>query len=148
MSLQTWCAKFYRCSAASKEATRTLLAAVEHSLKKWQGLRARHLKAHDIPISRYLVDRDDPIDILFIDGDTCALCHFYMSTDWECDCDRCILKEIRGVQCDESIDGEKSPFGSWLDNLDPEPMIKLLLVARRKVKADEKSGNKRGTKKS
>ncbi|AWP23473.1 hypothetical protein C4901_09125 [Acidiferrobacter sp. SPIII_3] len=122
MSLKTWKQEFYPVPANSPEALATLRAAVEHSLRKWRGLRLKALLKHDVCLSdkltvgrRRVCGQDGR---LAIDSGSCALC-------WSADvsCDSCLLARVSGFPCDAEGEG---PWRAFYRDDDPEPMIALL----------------------
>lgn len=116
MSKDTWLKTFYPKPAAAVPADE----AVEHSLRKWIGLRDVNKRAHRIP----------KIPIV-VGADSCALCCHYQFPD---DCGRCPLAYARGgAACDElhpllDIHGP-APWQEWVTHNNPEPMIYWLTQA-------------------
>ena len=140
MSLKTWKEEFYPVEADSPEAQASTRAAIEHSLRKWRGLRPEALRKHEVrlegPYNKEIVDNTgDRIDDRFgISGYSCALCHmaeFYI-------CDDCPLVKVSGVACDhaENID-EVSAWEVYIHTADPEPMIAQLEKALALVSGDK-----------
>lgn len=121
MSLKTWKAEFY--SEPTEEMTKK--AAIEHSIKKWIGLRPENLAKHECYFDKscdWVVRDDNTTDFLLIDSGTCALCVKYLS-DGDLPCLKCPLYKSLGYRCDGGI---TSPFVVWLLVQDPEPMIEAL----------------------
>lgn len=116
MSIQTWKYKYY--SELDPVNPPKGRAAIEHSLKKWRGLRPEVLQEHELcqdsADHRYIFEEfeSDP-DGMWIDCSSCALC-----LEFHSDCERC---PIEGA-CEEP-DAE---FVLWMDSGDPEPMIQRL----------------------
>lgn len=126
MSLESWKAEYYPIPA--DQTTRE--EAVAHSLKKWEGLRVIARAAHGVSIAKhssYLYDEDEN-NILGIDADSCALCFHAFGEG----CERCPLFLARGgVPCDGTREGEAdSPWHTWCESKDPEPMIHWLRKAQ------------------
>ena len=122
MSLDTWKAEFYPIPASACPPGQ----AVEHSLRKWRGLRKENLERHGI-------ERDGRfIGIEFRIGDeTCALCRIYYDhkAAYRDACNDCPIHQLTGARCDSSgspYDSFGSPYDSFVTNGDPEPMIALL----------------------
>lgn len=116
MSLKSWKAEFYTIEA--REVAEENAAA--HSLQKWIGLRQENLDKHEVFISSSLMTSvSDNKDNLGINGLSCSLCVLYHSAD----CDSCPLRNYLGGRCDGD---ERSPYGIFIDTLDPEPMISAL----------------------
>ena len=127
MSLQTWAAEFYP-EPAEAAAKRGEAAAVEHSLRKWEGLKAENLDRHDVGAgSRAIYDgRTD--QGLSLGGENCALCELRLEES----CRICPLYKARDCfACDRRRPDEGfSPWRSWTDNRNPEPMILWLTKAK------------------
>ena len=115
MSLRTWKKKHYRIDAEDVSPS----DAVAHSLKKWQGLRLPVLQKHGLLVLDDHIE-DDEGNILDIDGESCALCQAYVLIDYSCK--ECPLYEFLGHRCD-AVGG---PYRDWMEDQDPEPMIKAL----------------------
>ncbi len=124
MSLITWKKEFY--SRPLKKFTR--LQAIEHSLRKWEGLTRANLKKHGVePLSFIAKVITDGEDTLRIDTTTCALCHKYQYTQPKGnfdECAACPLYETLGKGCGDGHDDD--PFTAWGVRSDPKPMIKAL----------------------
>lgn len=122
MSAESWIAEFY-----PKPANKTAEGeAVQHSLQKWVGLRTESLYKHGL--------KEPPI---FIDGSSCALCHHYLDDDADFSdesnsrikptCQTCPLAQSMGRACDQEVEeASASPWSKWIDDINPEPMIKAL----------------------
>ena len=119
MSLKTWKEKHYNI-----RATQVLPEdAVEHGLRKWEGLDAKTLKEHGLELDYiYLIDINSG-DTLPITGSTCSLCRIYIDYAGENRCSKCPLFEILGEPCD---DNPTSPYSIFLATQDPQPMIEAL----------------------
>jgi hypothetical protein len=117
MSLESWKTEFYDVPADKFVGTCDQLAAAQHSLKKWLGLRQENLDAHDITI--HSVSH-------LIDASNCALCAVNPKS-----CATCSLFEVRGgFTCDEDSTKESlSPFHAFKLHSNQEPMIDLLKEA-------------------
>lgn len=115
MTLKTWKKEFYPKAPTKKMTTRE---AIEHSIKKWEGLRPENLEKHGMRISSHRIE--DELDDLDINADSCALCKkFYF--DFECV--ECPLYQQLGKRCDAN---SRSPYQIWRDKDNPVPMIKAL----------------------
>ena len=135
MSLETWQKKFY---PKTPTARLSKLAAIQHSLTKWVGLRRNNLIRHGLWVIRtgwnvYIgacVEGVDD-DRLEIGSDSCALCVKYLDPNTsgvEVDCKKCPLYHARaGIPCTAAgVSQKRSPYASWVWEGDPEPMIKAL----------------------
>lgn len=123
MSIKSWKEEFYPVSAMQvardtpREPKRSLdRALLEHSIKKWIGLRSTNIDKHGI---RYGVP-------IVIDASSCSLCRVYYTHGN--DCDGCPLMTKQGP-CDR----ENGPFRSSMRNGEPEPMIRALKRALKKL---------------
>lgn len=142
MSLKTWMEEFYPIEADElAEGGATETALIEHSLKKWLGLRPKSLAEHHVFLTdtQELVneDQEDYEGRLGIDSTTCALCarHLYAEkADFGTDCGSCHLYIVRGgTPCDRPRTSEDySPYREFCDNNNPDKMIYWL---RRALKA-------------
>jgi hypothetical protein len=135
MSFETWKAEFYPIPADKVKKK----DAIAHSLQKWIGLRKKNIKKHavlmellwDIP---YIFDDSRSIfSALSINADSCSLCHVYQENGG--DCLKCPISQERGgIRCDrETPKEELSPYGMFVHNQNPEPMIKILQICLDKV---------------
>lgn len=121
MSLATWKAEFYPLEAGECPKDQ----AVEHSLRKWKGLRAEALVRHDVTADCGQLKLRAADGYLSTDCSSCALCAHFLP------CKECPLARSRkGTPCDSRMPGEHmSPFVSWRDEFTPEPMIAALEAA-------------------
>ena len=120
MSLNSWKKEYYvgRVRTAGKGA----LTAVEHSLKKWEGLLPKNLKKHGVHISHNEVYNPETGASFPIDCTSCALCHSTIDKYQTIDCNECTITHATGQRCD----GNNSPYSAFLDHSNPKPMIKVL----------------------
>lgn len=127
MGIRSWKVEFY--APISKVAKQD---ATQHSLTKWTGLRAENLAKHELCAtsgaynSGMIFTEGEKYswnaNVKFVpDEDTCALCKHHVRGFPECE--TCPLKRFLGERCDEGLG---NPYGAWLDDQDPEPMIKAL----------------------
>lgn len=140
MSIETWKAKFYPIPASEVPAK----DALQHSLKKWQGLTDENLKKHGLrkPTSFSICEEQERHAGLTIDSSTCALCFHHMDgpPDYEGDdgdCRGCPLYDLRGMSC---FAGEAAPYAIYVGPLrDPQPMIRLIELAINKLKGKKRA---------
>lgn len=128
MSLKTWKKEFYPIDA--DETTKKEAAA--HSLRKWKGLTRENLRKHGLYRNgRAIREAGDPWGydlegkptIMYMDADSCALCHHFMWADADV-CVACPLaKVLGGTPCDR---GEQSPFRAFERMGRPAKMINAL----------------------
>lgn len=142
MSLATWKAQYYPVPAQDCPKEQ----ALEHSRRKWIGLRKENLEKHGLCYGQHIgaIYAEGNASKLDIDGHTCALCAVYGPTDE--DCGGCPLFLARGVRCDESHGNDAaqlSPFHAFVDGdkADPEPMIALIERAIENERSKNESGN-------
>jgi hypothetical protein len=135
VSIDTWRQEFYPVDAFRVGPG---VSSIEHSLKKWSGLRKENLERHGCRSTGSAI-RDNYGRAFRVGGATCALCHHYAdASEDEGMCALCPLSETRdGVACDDLRDDEgEHPYGHWIQFKNPEPMIewleKTLLAERAK----------------
>ena len=138
MTLQTWLDEFYPTPANSVRSSRE---AAEHSLRKWEGLRAENLAKHKVDAdshAREIFDERDARELFVISGDTCALCQLFADKH---DCNGCPLARVLGNRCDIPLSEDQEdgvfPYAIWSDTGDPSLMIIMLKEALRKTSDDE-----------
>ena len=140
MSLKTWKAEFYPVSARFLvRAGGTMSELVEHSLRKWVGLRLENIDRHGVKVYYgVLRDSDGTLDI---DSSSCALCAAYFDIPGVDRCQKCPLSEARGgIPCDRMTATEEavcgsSPWFAFTHAGDPEPMIFWLRRTQESLKA-------------
>jgi len=134
MSLATWKKEFYPIPASKCKKK----DALEHSLQKWIGLRKKNTDKHDVrKYGMRIESKSDKYDDLLIACKSCSLCMFYLKEHHIDKCDTCPLSIARGgFACDFMF---TSPYGTYQDSHNPEPMIKLIRKAIRQSK--KKGGN-------
>lgn len=130
MSMRTWKKEFYPIHA--REATHSTLEALQHSLRKWEGLTEKNLEKHGLFRYGAIVHEIKGEDSFRINDHTCALCHLFLvvPTLGEHQCMGCPLYELRGYPCDR---GEKAPYFEFIEDDRIEPMINLLKLAIRHI---------------
>lgn len=132
MSAKTWLKEFYPKSA--KWTTKK--EAIQHSVKKWEGLQKSHLKRHKIYHS-YGKIFDEILGslVIEIDAESCSLCFHYFKEGYEEDeCSTCPLYQARdNVSCADARDdeGDLPPLDEMVDYDNPKPMLKWLRKALR-----------------
>jgi len=130
MSIKSWKEEFYPVTAKEVNTYGTDKELIEHSLKKWNGLRKENLEKHQIAKGHYSLS-DIEKEYFSADGGSCALCQRY-----DDNCEGCPLEKVRGsVACsdetkNEDIANTRSPWHEWTHNDNPEPMIFWLNVAK------------------
>lgn len=118
MSIKTWKKEFYPKSAASRMSKK---AAIEHSIKKWEGLLPENLKKHEVVIDVCGNIHDDEIKFEISDQ-SCALCQKY----WvEC-CIKCPLYKKLGFVCGKGKIEAGDGWVYYMEEGDPELMLKNL----------------------
>ncbi len=133
MSIETWKNEFYPVSA--RQAAGSTLKALEHSLRKWEGLRKMNLKKHGLismHCSAEIFEKDSSAHFN-ITTTTCALCErfFASPSHRESCCKGCPLSIRKGAfGC-----GKDSAYDMWTLTGNPTRMINKL----RKAIAAEKA---------
>lgn len=111
----TWMEKYYPIAAHDCCEDK----AIEHSLRKWKGLRVDTLAEFGL--------EEPPIEV---DCDTCALCYHYLRPPTEGnECRNCPLCKTLGYACDRQNpkwNELTGPYVLYKMDGDPEPMIEAL----------------------
>lgn len=139
MSLQTWIEEFYPVDAQAVANTNDVMAMVEHSIKKWEGLRLENLMKHKVILASDGVY--DSYDNIFttgpgfrFSGESCALCRQFCNygnpKTFDIRCSRCPLQQTLHERCDV---GRSSPWLQWVMQGNPEPMIASLTNAKQLI---------------
>lgn len=129
MSLQTWKSEFYPHDASAFASEGDELEAINHSLKKWEGLRPENLAKHNVEVARHFmldfwrVEGQD--GLLGIDASSCSLCVHHDER-----CEECALFKVHDRSCYADNNTYTSPWHLWSADQDPEPMINLIKEAR------------------
>lgn len=126
MSLSAWIKKYYSVKADSPDLA-TDKQRLQHSLRKWIGLRRGILKRHRLTVVSATV-HDSKGNTFVISSGTCALCEEHLSNTG---CGKCPLVKVRGHDCGS---GDRSPYSVFYSKSDPEPMIALIKAAMEKEK--------------
>jgi len=126
MSILTWKEEFYPVPASKVSSEE----AVQHSLRKWEGLRPENLRKHKVSITGGKVTDDEAVNLtesVGIDSTSCALCFLHRDdSDYYNPCNACPLMRTHGRPCDKA---RQSPWSMWVKVKDPEPMISFLREA-------------------
>ena len=121
MSLSTWKKEFYPITAieAAKQGPR---AALEHSIKKWEGGAVANCKKHGISIGKG-IGKGIIYDFSF-DGESCALCKLFLGDP----CEGCPLYIALGHNvCDDP----RQPYSTFIHTGSVRSMLAALRKARR-----------------
>ena len=110
MSLETWKAEFYPVNAFET----TQQNALDHSIKKWEGLTPENTKKHRVVFNGdYLAPtratKKDETTNFPIDWSTCALCRFYLlgsneDNHYGGECMTCPITTVTGETCEDTYD--------------------------------------------
>ena len=122
MSLKSWRAEFYPEVAGSVPKER----ALQHSLRKWEGLRRENLEKHGGRLGggNGVVFGNWTLQV---NAATCSLCVHHLAAAASVPaCESCPLFKVRGRSCDT---GAGHPYGAFVWDGDPEPMIALIKQA-------------------
>lgn len=138
MSIASWKKEFMptkACDTSKKEA-------YDHVLRKWIGLRKENLRRHGLH-SWYRTVWDRRVNQgMSIDYRSCAFCHHYFNTRGERKCNSCPLSKALGASCDALNNYTAlSPYGEFLRNDNPEPMISAIIMTRYKITMEEVYAN-------
>ena len=129
MTLQSWFDEFMPVKAS--KAHKTDLKALQHALKKWQGLDKTNLKKHGLKLTVFnnICEIDDNSEYFAVNGESCALCLKYTRCHSILNCPLQVVRE-NARACDEKTSSETiSPWDTWGRNGDPKPMIRLIKKA-------------------
>ena len=118
MSIDTWIEEYYPVPASADMSTKE---AIEHSLKKFEGLQEVNLLRHHVILSGQIV-YDEMSDFTF-DIDTCALCKKFHNIYG---CHNCPLVRAGFLHCDTSNKKVNSAYQELTRNSNPFPMIEQL----------------------
>ena len=130
MSKKSWLKEFYPIHAEDS-SLKTNLMRVQHSLRKWRGLRKEELKRHGITVvdDRMLQTKRTGNFVLMVDDRSCALCDRHASFGlFGGGCESCPLTRVRsGHRCDRGrLSEDQAPWHAWTYDQNPEPMIAAL----------------------
>lgn len=133
MSLASWKREFYRTPADKVKPEE----ALDHSIRKWDGLSAealaKHgLKPHALWKFRILSDRQDKW--VEIDSCTCALCQAH-TIGCRIECSLCEVHKATGRNC-------QSQYLSFIRKGNPKPMQRLLARVKRWADRQAKKAGK------
>ena len=127
MSLERWKREYYPINASEFE-DKTLLEAVEHSLKKWEGLSEEVVEEYNLSFTCVSAGKVaySKLEGMPINGSTCSLCVKQSSRIYYTGCNGCALYvSLGGVSCsDDSL--EPSPYRKMMESGDPTSMIEAL----------------------
>lgn len=119
MTMQTWKREYYPVPAHKVE---TKEQAIEHSIKKWEGLTKEALEKHGI-------NKEEEGNYIYynlttfnIDVDSCALCYLYLNGDNYNPCAGCPLYQS-GNGC---MRKNKNPYDEWVNNNNASLMVNAL----------------------
>lgn len=139
MSAETWRAKYYPkpASAFVEEGNPEFLdmkGALEHSLRKWEGLREGNMEEECVDaVSTGIYEDATGAVVVRVTMEYCALCLVAEHINGECNatmCGHCPIHKALGMACDDLHSGDISPWHTFLHSRDPEPMIDALIKAR------------------
>ena len=133
MTIETWKKEFYTKDAKSKMTKRQ---AVEHSIKKWNGLTKANLKKHLVfkdNFSNQIYDNE--INWFSINDESCALCVKYYEGALDEGCEKCPLFVSLGRPC--ANPSRFSPYDDYYKKSNPSKMIKVLEETLEKIISGE-----------
>lgn len=125
MSVDTWINEFMSIEADEVEGNNE--DYLNHSIKKWYGLQSENLSKHKMKVGGvdyFSVIEDNEGKTVVVGSQSCALCVHHLDDG---SCGSCPIVRFTGRACDESDENdEMSPWGEWVKNKNPKPMIVLL----------------------
>lgn len=129
MSLATWKKEFYPTPASKV----TKKKALEHSIKKWEGLLEENKARHKVVVKNGDVFGQSGRQAIKIDSSTCALCHHYLEdSDIENQCRKCPGAIANGRAC---CRGVRSPYAMFYETYNAKPMLFWLMKAKYEAKS-------------
>lgn len=131
MTIETWMDEFYPEEA--QKATTSDQAAIQHSLRKWEGALPTNTEKHGVVYREREIT--DEYDVLRFNSRTCALCERYPDSrsnfdGYECygskTQEACPIVRMLGVPCDYdgTVAKDQSYWSASFNN--PTLMIELL----------------------
>jgi hypothetical protein len=122
MSLASWKKEFYPITA-KKASEKSEVEAIEHSLKKWQGLTEENLEKHGLKKWGLAIKGIGTDQYLDIDDTSCALCEKYynenVNEEIDDPCIKCPIYLSSKHTCHKQ-------YGTYVGLSDPAQMIELL----------------------
>lgn len=144
MSIETWEEEFMPVPAYAEMST---LEAIEHSIRKWVGLREENLRRHGLSQDEDLIMENRGHGYTYINDTSCALCIKFLSDRHRTSvssCVRCPLYAALGkTECanPQRYGLRESPYDIFLKRGDPEPMITSLLLTKYNITMEEVYAN-------
>jgi hypothetical protein len=139
-SAREWKQEYYPVPVYKLPKKMTKLQMVEHSLRKWRGLRPEVLEQYDVQLAvhtermhRVVLGTGVKVEI---NARSCVLCDRFCRSHAD-PCNRCPLQQTLDNRCDGMGSMFKvRPFQSWQvcsGTPDPEPMIRALERTRARL---------------
>jgi len=129
MTIKSWCEEHYPTSANEFCKNKDALAAIKHTLRKWQGARVEVLDKHNLKFTRGSLLDENNVKFGF-SAESCSLCELSSSKDGDNrNCEICPFHIVFKRACttnEYDQYSDYSEFGIWYHDGDPEPMIKSL----------------------
>jgi hypothetical protein len=142
MTFSAWKKEFL---PTTQFANMTPLEAVDHAVKKWQGLLQGNLGAYGMTLNyRTLREAGGGSADFHLDADSCALCHFYFhdsedddpEEDSKGDCPSCPIVRAGGLPCGEDKSSWELATTDCVNQTGVKAMIRDLRAARDIVRED------------
>jgi hypothetical protein len=134
MSLESWKQEFYPKKAISFEnielTKENLINALDHAIKKWEGITRENLQKHACFVSFSEVRSRCDVLSVTIDSSTCSLC--VMIRLLHSNCSKCPLYKHLKTECFE----ENEPYHVFEKTKSPIEMINALRETRDKLSSD------------
>lgn len=152
MGIESWREEFYP-ETGEASAKRGTLAAIEHGIRKWEGVRDENLKKHGLHRYRTGIFDEDGREMMRLGWEECGLCWIYQCEEGpkgkDLGCKGCPLVGVDENGIDIVCGGEG--HGYWLvsqNRAGPEILIGELKQAReewvKKYGERVEEGNKYG----
>ena len=118
MSLNTWKDEFL-----GEEYPSDPLGALDHSIKKWEGLSKENLRKHNlVQLGTFIEERSNPSINERIGASNCALCIHFMFEGIS-ECVNCPIYKITNKYCSRE-------YEQFVYQTNHQPMLDLLLDVR------------------
>jgi hypothetical protein len=135
MSLQTWKREFYSTIRPFRNRGPDWLAAIDHSIKKWEGATKANTKKHGVTYSGVAVRYEKAGSKFVFSGGNCALCVKVESTPGvntpDDQCEICPVVIVTGESCVTAY-GRSGGRSLYREGSSPAPMLRLLRTVRRR----------------
>ena len=129
-----WIKEFYPVPASEVFEPNEMNCAL-HTYQKWCGILPSNLEKHNVVefFWNSYIDKDTREHVITCSASSCALCVYHrISRTGDIECSDCILKEVVGLPCAQSVDGVffpiETPWYAYVKTRSPDKMILALGV--------------------